>query len=68
MEKNVIIKYEDILKNKEIATYISKADLSLESMGYTDHSACHVTKCAEVVKQILTTFDYIKEALGDRFI
>ena len=27
-------------------------------MGYTDHSACHVTKCAEVVKQILTTFDY----------
>ena len=58
METNVIIKYEDILKNKEIATYISKADLSLESMGYTDHSACHVTKCAEVVKQILTTFDY----------
>ena len=56
--EEIIIKYEDILKNEEIKTYISKADLSLKSMGYTDHSASHVIKCAEVVKRILTTLDY----------
>ena len=58
MENNIIVKYEDILKNKEIATYISMADLSLKSMGYTDHSANHVAKCAEIVRRILTEFDY----------
>lgn len=52
------IKYDDIIKNEEISTYISKADLSLESMGYTDHSICHVVKCADVVKRILTALDY----------
>ena len=52
------ITFEEIRNNKEIATYISMADQSLASMGYTDHSFGHVLKCAKVVKDILTTFGY----------
>ena len=58
MKKNTIVKYEDILNNEEIKTYISMADLSLESMGFTDHAFEHVQKCAETVKNILTSFQY----------
>jgi len=58
MEKNIIIKYEDILNNEEIKTYISKADLSLESMGFTDHAFEHVRKCAQTVKYILSSCNY----------
>ena len=52
------ITYEDIRNDKEIATYISTADHSLASMGYTDHSFGHVLKCASVVKDILSKFGY----------
>jgi len=52
------IKYEEILNNEEIATYVTQADTALASMGYTDHSFGHVKKCAKVVKDILETFDY----------
>ena len=38
------ITFEEIRNNKEIATYISMADQSLASMGYTDHSFGHVLK------------------------
>lgn len=58
MKNKIIVKYEDILNNEEIKTYISKADLSLESMGFTDHAFEHVKKCAETVKNILSSFDY----------
>ena len=54
----VEITYEDIRNDKEIATYISTADHSLASMGYTDHSFGHVLKCASVVKDILSKFGY----------
>ena len=59
-----IITYKDILKNEEIATYISQADVSLASMGYTDHSFGHVKKCAKLVKQILETFGYSKREIN----
>lgn len=57
-EYKLDITYQEILKNKEIATYISKADVSLESMGYTDHSFNHVKKCADTVKNILEKLNY----------
>lgn len=57
---NTNITYKDILKNEEIATYISQSDISLASMGYTDHSFGHVKKCAKLVKEILETFDSSK--------
>jgi metal-dependent HD superfamily phosphatase/phosphodiesterase len=52
------ITYKEIRNNDEIATYISQADMSLASMGYTDHSFGHVKKCAKLVKEILETFGY----------
>ena len=55
---NKQITFEAIKNNKDINAYISKADLSLEAMGYTDHSFGHVKKCAKLVKEILETFGY----------
>jgi metal-dependent HD superfamily phosphatase/phosphodiesterase len=52
------ISFEEIKKNEEIKAYISKADLSLEAMGFTDHSFGHVLKCADTVKKILTSLNY----------
>lgn len=52
------ITFEAIKNNKDINAYISKADLSLEAMGYTDHSFAHVGKCADTVKKILTELNY----------
>ena len=64
MTKEKIISYNSILKNKEIATYIAQADVSLASMGYTDHSFGHVKKCAKLVKDILETFGYSKREIN----
>jgi metal-dependent HD superfamily phosphatase/phosphodiesterase len=52
------ITFEEIKQNEEIKAYVSKADLSLEAMGYTDHSFGHVGKCAETVGKILTALNY----------
>ena len=52
------ITFEEIKQNEEINAYVSKADLSLEAMGYTDHSFGHVGKCAETVRIILTALNY----------
>ena len=52
------ITFEEIKQNEEIKAYVSKADLSLEAMGYTDHSFGHVGKCAEIVGEILTILNY----------
>ncbi len=56
--------YKDIKENKEIATYITQADLSLASMGYTDHSFGHVMKCAKQVKDILSAFGYSQREIN----
>ncbi len=52
------ITYEMIKENEEIKNYISEADKSLASMGFTEHSFPHVLKCAKVVKEILQAFGY----------
>lgn len=52
------ITFEEIKQNEEIKAYVSKADLSLEAMGYTDHSFGHVGKCADTVGKILTSLNY----------
>lgn len=52
------ITYKQILNNKEINDYISHADDSLESLGYTNHSFLHVTRCSEIAKLILETLEY----------
>ena len=39
--------YQEIKRNEEINTYIRHADLSLSTLGFTEHSFEHVTLCAE---------------------
>ena len=52
------ITMEDLKKNEMISTYIKKADESLISMGYTEHSFAHVGKVAHDAKMILETLGY----------
>lgn len=53
-----MITFEEIKKNKEINTYIEKADESLKALGYTEHCFPHVTKVATDVEYILKTLGY----------
>jgi len=53
-----MITFEDIKNNGEINTYITKADESLCSLGYTEHSFAHVTRTAEDAGYILRTLGY----------
>lgn len=50
--------YQEIKNNEEIRTYIRQADLSLEALGYTEHSFAHVTLVAEKAGYILETLGY----------
>lgn len=52
------ITIEDIKNNETISTYIQKADESLISMGFTEHSFAHVGKVAHDAKEILETLGY----------
>ena len=53
-----MITFEEIRSNRDIKTYISKADESLKALGYTEHSFAHVGKVAENAAYILTTLGY----------
>lgn len=57
------ITYLDILNNKEISSYIANADISLESLGYTNHSFLHVKRCADTSKKILESLNYSKKEI-----
>ncbi len=52
------MKYEDIIKNEEINTYIKNADESLSALGFTEHSFAHVVRVAQTAEYILKTLDY----------
>ncbi len=58
-----MITYEQLKQNEEIRTYIRKADESLNTLGYTEHSFAHVCKVAEVAAGILATLDYDSHAI-----
>ena len=53
-----MITYNEIKDNEEIRTYIQKADESLVSLGFTEHSFQHVTLVAETAGYILESLDY----------
>lgn len=53
-----MITYEEIRENKDISTYIVKADECLKYMGFTEHSFSHVTRVAETADYILRELDY----------
>ena len=56
--RHMRITMDDLKKNETISTYIKKADESLISMGYTEHSFAHVGKVAHDAKMILETLGY----------
>ena len=49
--------YEQIRQNEAVKVYISQADASLQTLGFTEHSFAHVTRVAE-------TAGYVLQALG----
>ena len=53
-----MITYEEIKQNEAIRTYITEADASLISLGFTEHSFAHVTHVAEIAGYILETLEY----------
>jgi len=53
-----MITFNEIKNNEAIRTYIRKADESLITLGYTEHSFAHVTKVAECAGYILETLGY----------
>lgn len=53
-----LITYEKIKQNEAIRTYITEADASLISLGFTEHSFAHVTHVAEIAGYILETLEY----------
>ena len=52
------IRYEDVIKDEAVKTYIQKADETLTVLGYTEHSFGHVTKVAKLASEILLTLGY----------
>ena len=53
-----MLTYEEVRKSKAIKTYIIRADESLISLGYTEHSFSHVIHVAETAGYILRTMDF----------
>ena len=53
-----MITFENIKKNEDIKTYITKADESLKALGYTEHSVAHVGTVSERAAYILETLGY----------
>ena len=50
--------YEKVKNDPAVRAYISAADESLISLGYTEHSFGHVVKVAECAGEILNTLGY----------
>ena len=53
-----MITYDEIRRDSEIRTDIEKADASVASLGYTEHSFAHVGNVAYNCKKILSTLGY----------
>lgn len=53
-----MLTYEDIRRDEEIRCYIEKADASVASLGYTEHSFAHVGVSADRCRYILETLGY----------
>lgn len=53
-----MVTYEDLRKNAEINTYITRADESLSALGFTEHSFPHVCRVAEMAGETLGILGY----------
>ncbi len=52
------MKFEEIVKNKEILEYYERGSMILDALGYTDHSTAHTMLVAERTADILRAFGY----------
>ena len=50
--------YEQIRQDAAVRTYIKRADMTLEALGFTEHSFPHVTQVAARAAYILETLGY----------
>lgn len=50
--------YDQVCSDPAVRTYIERADMTLEALGYTEHSFAHVTLVAERAASILQTLAY----------
>lgn len=53
-----MLTYEQVIKSDAIKTYIIRADESLISLGYTEHSFAHVLHVAKMAAYILETMNF----------
>ena len=53
-----MLTFNDIKNDREISTYIRKADDAMCAIGYTEHSFPHVLKCADQAAFILNALAY----------
>ncbi len=52
------MKYEEIIRNREIIEYYEKGNAILDVLGYTDHSTAHTALVAKKAADILEAFGY----------
>lgn len=50
--------FEQIKQDEAVKIYIAQADLSLDALGYTEHSFAHVSRVAETAGRILNALQY----------
>ncbi len=53
-----MITFDELRRREDIRTYITRADESLEALGYTEHSFAHVTRVAEEAGRLLSALGY----------
>jgi HD superfamily phosphodiesterase len=52
------VTFEEVQKNEAINIYIHRADMTLKTIGYTEHSFAHVTRTASLAAEILRALGY----------
>ncbi len=57
---------EQIKQDKQIKTYIERADDTLQALGYTEHSFAHVTRVAHFAQKILDSRVYARHWQCDK--
>lgn len=50
--------YEQVISDAAVRTYITRADMTLEALGFTEHSFAHVTQVADRSRYILESLGY----------
>lgn len=50
--------YEEVCRDRTVQVYIAQADLSMEVLGFTEHSFPHVTRVARMAGDILRDLGY----------